>query len=362
MKTILHIGSPKTGTTALQHGLHNARERLLEKGALYPFLSTAEVSKNHGTLSIMLLRPERLPRIFRFKTDKDRQSAIETALQEISYQIAKNEPDCLILSSEYFFRVVPLGLWPELLNKIPGCDPANLQICCYIRKPSAHYLSMLQQKLKASHEIAPPAPHNFRRVLESYQEQFPDAEMSVRPFERGALKDGDILADFCTMQMAELEQDTSAFTASEETNISLSTPSMIALRDFRLKFFPDDNDKFMKASKLLIRNLVALDQSMEIARPRLRAEIVDQIDYCDIDPVWLKDTHSVVFQGFDYDRAGTVKPDERILPISSLREVLELDIKVFGKLLARLRKRAFIQREESYVNWVDDLISRKDHV
>ncbi|QEE36015.1 hypothetical protein FTO60_10005 [Octadecabacter sp. SW4] len=359
MKTVIHIGSPKTGTTALQRGLYAAREALLAESVLYPFLSAAEVSKNHGPLSMILLRPERLPRIFKSLSEEERQAACDTAIQELAYQISKNNPETLVLSSEYFFRVVPPGRWVDLLKSIPGTDPSNVRICCYVRKPSAHYLSLLQQRLKASFEILPPQPHNFRRVLDSYKEHFPEAEISVRAFERGALVGQDISKDFFASQLTTVSESVADKAKSDEANTSLSAPAMMLLRDFREKFFLYDNDKFMKESKFLIKVLESLDAKMENTRPQLRPEIVDQIDYGGSDLVWLRDAHGISFTGYDFDRAGTISRREEEQVITSLRNLLIIDDAALNRLILRVRKRKFIQADERFIKWIDDLAERQ---
>lgn len=358
MKTIIHIGSPKTGTTALQRGLFDARKILLNHGVLYPELTEAKSAKNHGPISLALVQTERLPRKFRFLSESDRETIRVESLREIIEQVNSTKPACLLLSSEYLFRVIPFGRWQAFLEQVPGFNIENVRISCYIRRPSAHYLSILQQKLKASHEVLRPSPHNFRRVLKSYAKQFPNSQDSVRLFDRRSLLGEDILFDFAATQLHEYLDASVLGDSPSDENATVSAESMFALREFRKRFFPNDNDKFRAQSSELLRELVELEQPLGLPKPKLKTEIADQVDYSSKDVLWLRDSFDLAFNGYRYERAGAVPKFVDQGKTIDLGEIVEIDDESLLGLLGELQKSKFIEEDQSYADWLRSLIEK----
>ena len=87
LKIILHIGTPKTATTTLQHLLHSNRKFLLENGYCYPF-SNENPPKHQWMVSSL------------------KQYDSKTFLQnlEIAFTQTEEDTDTVILSSEGIFN------------------------------------------------------------------------------------------------------------------------------------------------------------------------------------------------------------------------------------------------------------------
>src|SRR5690554_2935238 len=107
MKTILHIGMPKTGSTALQECLRASRDKLAAKGVLYPANPPGCPFNNHRMLVFGFTPYQRLPRhILRY----DAYSAGNIAekyrefLDGIAHQVRSQRPAVTVLSSESLFR------------------------------------------------------------------------------------------------------------------------------------------------------------------------------------------------------------------------------------------------------------------
>ena len=60
MKTIVHIGQHKTGTTSIQHYLQTHRERLIGEGLYVPMLKLASNNPSHFILNIYALAKDRM--------------------------------------------------------------------------------------------------------------------------------------------------------------------------------------------------------------------------------------------------------------------------------------------------------------
>lgn len=160
MKTFLHIGMPKTGSTALQETLLASHDELLRKGVLYPRVPDPTFN-NHRLLLVGTTPLEKLPRHIRRNYDEaDLEGRKADFLRAVRADQRQHAPQAMVLSSESLFRnfsdagkkVLMAGL-----HKI-GADPGQTTVVAYVRRPADRYLSGLQQHLKASWKITPPEP------------------------------------------------------------------------------------------------------------------------------------------------------------------------------------------------------------
>ena len=198
MKTILHIGSGKTGSTALQDMLNGSQDVLLANGVLYPKNPDGISFNNHRLLSVVLGEFETLPASIRAAyPDK---AALEVAhqafLEALAAQVAAARPSSLLLSSEALFRGVPddyRGAFEEQLARFGVTDAV---VPVYIRLPSARYLSSFQQTLKTEGKMVPPGKPKFLYVLEGYRAIFGAGSVRPQVFSRSALPGGDVTRDF----------------------------------------------------------------------------------------------------------------------------------------------------------------------
>ncbi|MEL7084479.1 MAG: hypothetical protein AAGM36_08270 [Cyanobacteria bacterium J06597_1] len=199
MKAIIHIGFHKTGSTALQKGLYNSRELLLENKILYPDLGTFQ---HLGLIPIFKESPESYVRS-RLK-DLDREEALEWGRSQASAldsQIQESNADLCILSSEGFSRLSK----PELqrFKAFLDCRFNEYVIAAYIRDPSDGYSSVLQQDIRSGNRrpvLKDLYPWTFksrnRELLEKLLDVFKLEILKVFKFSRDALIDGDIVCDF----------------------------------------------------------------------------------------------------------------------------------------------------------------------
>jgi hypothetical protein len=191
MKLILHIGSDKTGTTAIQSALHKNRELLASKRVLYPKLN---LSDHHGCLVIEL-----------------RDGKQGTAWKKLNKQIGDTTSDVLIISSEAFCTLSKkdIKLLGEWLN------PDNVTVICYLRSADQYLESGFMQRLKDSKSdqdfsrlylmarFLPAAINPIvyqaglkNRFVLSWQKNYSPKKMIVRQYNKEYWKNGSILDDF----------------------------------------------------------------------------------------------------------------------------------------------------------------------
>ena len=98
-RCILHIGQSKTGTSAIQGFLHLNKNKLHEKGILYPGVKFQGVKINlfnHNSIADSLSSLKRYPKL-----------EAEEYFKQFSEQIMHNDYHTMILSGEHFFGGEP---------------------------------------------------------------------------------------------------------------------------------------------------------------------------------------------------------------------------------------------------------------
>lgn len=301
MKLILHIGMHKTGTTALQAALADHRTSLLRHGVLYPRVSFHPT--NHNFLARLLLeedaRPTRgLLSLYGEQAHSLTKTFLESGWAQIKHQVDKHEPHTVILSGENMFRGLgtgdPVAFKARLLELTD-----DIQVIAYVRQPSRHYLSAIQQDLKASSRFPPPAAASIRKTLETSEQLF-GRRPKVLAYERGLLQEGDITSDFLDHLFPKLGPVIPR-ASSAVLNESLSAESMAILQDYRCVNYPEADDHFTVDSVRLRRLLQRIEQRHGLyRRPALIAEVGHYIDQASVDLLWLEENYGIRFQGVDY--------------------------------------------------------------
>jgi hypothetical protein len=298
MRTVLHIGMPKTGTSSLQSTLAMNRALLREQGVLYPDFGRGN---NHNWLAVLLAPPENAPRRLRH-TFENRWSEIEgrvaTVWAGVRSEVAERRPHTLILSGEYLFARMSSGRadpFRRLLSEFTD----DIAIVAYVRQPSARYLSGVQQQLKLSGHFRPPAPLSIRPQIAAWDSAFPGA-VTVAAFDRDTMVGHDIVSDFLARALPGIEL---RLARTVTRNESISAESMAILQDLHQRWYPNLDNRPAPGKRALVRQLMVLDRGDPTAtRPQLLPDVADYIDRSSIELLWLRDTYGVRFEGVDYDR------------------------------------------------------------
>ena len=196
-RLFLHIGAHKTGTTALQHSLHQNRVLLGAVGAA--FVSAQSVPHLHPYLG------PRSPGAY----GSDGFKVLD--LNALADRLAAADHDMVIASSEnfsFFFHKQPIEALESALR--PHFD--EIRILCYLRRQDRHAVSHHQEGAKPNRQAegalwghAPNALPDrspgqdlyldYDRRLGLWAEVFGADKLDLRVYDRELLKDGDIFAD-----------------------------------------------------------------------------------------------------------------------------------------------------------------------
>jgi len=186
MKVILHIGSDKCGSTAIQKALFQNAEKLREAGIV---LTAKERGSSHDGVLCRetgrgrVLLADELGR----SLDRCEELGAETA----------------IITYEGLHSVTPASL----AEAAPLLEKHEVRILYYVREQADYVNSALLQRAKARVEVMTLLDvyhgrknaawgHNYRKRLLKWETALPDAEITVRVFERGSLRNGDVVEDF----------------------------------------------------------------------------------------------------------------------------------------------------------------------
>ncbi|MBD8507583.1 hypothetical protein HT102_13935 [Hoyosella sp. G463] len=193
----LHIGTDKTGTTAIQQALSQSARALREHGILYP--RTGRVGHAHYLLSSALgftSAPKRSTPTIRAR--------IPALQQKLANEIRRSRAATVIISSEMFVNEQDPALARELLA------PFDTRIIVYLRRHDKWWESAYRESVKRLpgppwessaesfidfHQRRNSTRADYRHLISRWADQFGTAALIVRPFERQQ-NQPDIVADF----------------------------------------------------------------------------------------------------------------------------------------------------------------------
>jgi hypothetical protein len=133
-RLILHVGTPKTGTTTLQKACYLSRERLMSRNILYPALELHTNPPKHQWIVRYLLEDN----VSRFKQN----------IQNLADEAADLNVRCVILSTEGIFNH-----WPDFSNCAKRAlrevaENFALTVWCVFREPISFAMSVYSQLVK----------------------------------------------------------------------------------------------------------------------------------------------------------------------------------------------------------------------
>lgn len=196
MQVILHIGPPKTGSTAIQSALFQTREALMEQG-VYTFLGSKNVARSLSTLYDRPARPLIPGMRMHFATPQEAKAWSEANWAALEEHVAKEKPPVTLLSSEHFTTMKNLA---GFLKRLRGSFD-DIRAVYYLREPASLYCSVVDQAIRGGQRL-PELPDPWSYVypgperLERYIKALGRDKVVVRSFQRTHLHGGDIRSDF----------------------------------------------------------------------------------------------------------------------------------------------------------------------
>lgn len=287
MHLLLHIGPPKTGTTAIQAALAQNRAALADAGVMQfappePFQPLRALGALHADA-----RQVAIPEYRRKFASPDQVRAwSRDNWQALAAQVAASDADLCAISSEHLSYGLDFAALIADFRRIFD----RVTVLAYARDPAALYFSDLQQRLRGlgvrAAELPVPGQYAYshRKVLERFLPLVGRDNMLVRNFSRANLAGGDAVADFA----ARLE----AFgkrveMAPVRTNESLPGAALALLlllnesHDGRNSLLVENRRNMMRALRTspAVAALPAFRPDMAGARRLIRARAAEDCDW-----------------------------------------------------------------------------------
>ncbi|GAB4285191.1 MAG: hypothetical protein Kow0058_04430 [Roseovarius sp.] len=192
---VLHIGTPKTGSTAIQRYARAHRNYLAERGI--DFLLRGRLG-SYNDLAVHLRGGQR-----------DAAAAIGALIRR---RMARSRARCFVLSSEMF-----TGVDPAMLRDVLALEETfEIRIVGYFRRQDLYLESAYKQKLKTG-RIRPGFDNyvarygtgggQYLRIVEAWQAAWPQARFQFRRFDARDLARGDVVHDFTALLGLDIDAD-----------------------------------------------------------------------------------------------------------------------------------------------------------
>lgn len=261
MQAIVHIGSPKAGSTTLQRALRINHEALAAQGIMFwepdgRLGPSARILANRFTKPTKPLLPrERL-------NFASREEATARSLQcwaELAEKVRDERPAVTVLSSEALFAVKPPAKVLDALGEIFD----TVTIMAYMRDPVALYRSALDQIIRDGARLAQlwlpdgfsfPSPGSLLRYANALGRE----RVVVRNFSRDNLAGGDLITDFAASLGGILGREVRLPRRPRESNESLcaaATVWVLGLNETFLRFGAKGDERVIRDRATLINRL-----------------------------------------------------------------------------------------------------------
>jgi hypothetical protein len=347
---LLHIGSPKAGSSAIQASLLKAADDLFMQNRLLvlppnPYRRPLP----SGFLAACYLPVEQLPRYLAARQRRDperfnrdvqlyRQLLADllrlghpasarrwrARLQRWRADVLRHPSQPAVLSSEYLFRLSVEQI-RELRRWFEAQGIRRFRVLVYVRAPVSAYSSFLQQWLRLTDDLTPYNPwywhYPIREQLEAWASVFTPSELMVRPFSRNQLCGGSVVRDFYDQCSSWFEQ---SLTGPEPSGVneSMSIEALTLVQELLQAVPPErrlDADwtaNMAKFLRLLRRQALELECSPVQLQPWVRRLVVER-HAADLD--WLREQHDITFpRASSQERLASLPNDARQLCLQDL--------------------------------------------
>ncbi len=272
---ILHIGTGKTGSTAVQQVLADRAEVLRAAGIVYPVGAVG----HHNELEALLLPPERWHRVHRVEFGGRESILVERArgLMAESRAALSRDQVC-VLSSEYLYSLRTVDVH-ALLQLFDGCGAPATAIL-YVRQPSAYVLSSLQQFLKHEHELRGfmRQTYPFANAVRNWTRLLGRRGLRVREFSRSGLVGADVVTDFAALLSEQIARPVELPTSGAASNVALSAEECVVLQKLKREALIAIDPALRQRNQAINRAVGRAAQGLDLTRMQFRTGIAELLD------------------------------------------------------------------------------------
>ncbi len=152
-RTILHAGTYKTGSTALQQWMVQHREQLLEQGFWLP------TTLGGGSMKVLAAMGHCIERPWNSAVRREghRPRALAGRIEETITQARGHDVHTLLLSSEGLGDITDASAWKRLAQCLETAGAPIARVLLYLRSPFDRFLSMLSEAARNGRYAGAPA-------------------------------------------------------------------------------------------------------------------------------------------------------------------------------------------------------------
>lgn len=268
-KVVFHVGTEKTGTTALQRALFNNKGRLLDEGGCYLHGEAIINSRDVAAVCIGDSAKDDYLSSIGVESKAQRRDFKDHVTASIKEKV-ESLPDSvntLMVSSEHFHSRLRENFMIESLKHIFEPYASSFQVICYLRRQVDMVVSLYSTQLKGggsktledvARRMLKPESHycNYDLFLSKWEKVFGHDSMKVKIFSKDELNGGDIISDF----LSETGFSSESFEVSEsKENESLTHLGQVVLRNINSYDFEEaESSGKGKRNKKRMRNMIAM--------------------------------------------------------------------------------------------------------
>jgi hypothetical protein len=203
-RAVLHIGTEKTGTTALQAYLQRNRDALMRRGIMY---SAAAGWQNHYRLAAFACKDavDDLRLICGVQTLQDLPAFRRKLKADLAAEVRRHSDKLFLFSNEHCHsRVVHDDEMARLKELLAGLFQ-EVRVILYLRRQDEVATSLYSTSLKAGstdrsvigERMASSRYFDYGQLIERWTEAFGEENVTVARFSAIHLLNGSIIEDFC---------------------------------------------------------------------------------------------------------------------------------------------------------------------
>ena len=213
MRCIIHIGTEKTGSTAIQAYLSSNRDALLDQGV---HLCTSMGVGNNRALPaavMSLAREDDFTRSMAFESERKRKAWCRAVLGRLKAEIREmsGQAEVFLISSEHFHSRLLSSEEVQGLHDVLAPYFDGFEIICYLRRQDRMARSLYSQALRAGYTPESTLPlarmkgrkpgnlppyFDFASLLQRWAEAFGEDCISPLVYSRASFFGGDVVHDF----------------------------------------------------------------------------------------------------------------------------------------------------------------------
>jgi len=237
MRVYLHIGLEKTGTSSIQQFLRINRDALKAARLLFPHAPGAE---NHMALSAAAQNEQKrddLRMIYGLDSPAKIREFRKTLVEKLVAEAEEAGCHTVVLSGEHCSSRLTTPAEVELLWRMLQSLTKDIRVIVYLRRQDEFLCSTYSTDVKSGFTGSMKLPsaelreqrYNYYPLLERWDSVVGRANLICRIYDRAALKDGDVVADFLQLLGLDYEEN---YRRPERVNESLDVNALEFLRLF----------------------------------------------------------------------------------------------------------------------------------